>query len=61
MRMCCFSREPIRISPSMSAGTLTIAACTHARCEATAVTVIVILDFRRLTSTEVRYVKTVTN
>ena len=51
--------EPMRISPSINAGRLTIAVCVHMRCEATAV--IVILDFRRLTSTEVRYVKTVTD
>ena len=50
--------EPLRISPVHQCRNVDDC-CVHMRCEVTAV--IVILDFRRLTSTEVRYVTTVTN
>ena len=55
--------KPMRILPSISAEMLTIAVCTHAdRAERASMAsirtvVIVILDPRRRTSTEIRYVK----
>ena len=48
--------EPMRISPIHQCRNVDDCCCVHMRCEVT-----VILDFRRLTSTEVRCVKTVTN
>ena len=58
--------EPMRISPSIRAEVLTIAVCTHAdRAEPASMVsvrtvVIMILDSRRRTSTERKYVKTLT-
>ena len=58
--------KPMRIPPSISAEMLTIAVCTHAdRAERASMVsvrtvVIMILDSRRPTSTEIRYVKILT-